>query len=112
MRFAGFWKERSPISPDEIGSILIVKLSAIGDVVHTLPLLEVLRKNLPEARIDWLVEEEAARLLEGHCALDRIIVSRRKSLAANHPRPTRRSIHRSGGPGVHPGAPLRDRTTS
>ena len=79
MRFAGFWKERSPISPDEIGSILIVKLSAIGDVVHTLPLLEVLRKNLPEARIDWLVEEEAAQLLEGHSALDRLIVSRRKS---------------------------------
>jgi len=60
-------------------SILIIKLSAIGDVVHTLPLLEVLRKNFPEARIDWLVEEEASRIIEGHSAIDHVIVSRRKS---------------------------------
>ena len=60
-------------------SILIVKLSAIGDVVHTLPLLEVLRRSLPGARIDWLVEEEAARIIEGHEGIDRVIVSRRKS---------------------------------
>jgi len=44
-------------------SILIVKLSAIGDVVHTLPLLEVLRKNFPHARIDWVVEEEAGQII-------------------------------------------------
>jgi len=37
-------------------SILIIKLSAIGDVVHTLPFLEVLRKNFPEALLDWVVE--------------------------------------------------------
>jgi heptosyltransferase I len=78
MLFPGFWKERNPLPLNEIGSILIVKLSAIGDVVHTLPLLEVLRKNLPHTRIDWLVEEEAAQLLKGHSALNRLIVSRRK----------------------------------
>jgi heptosyltransferase I len=60
-------------------SILLVKLSAIGDVVHTLPLLEVLRKNFPEARIDWLVEEEARPIVEGHKDLDQVIVSYRKS---------------------------------
>lgn len=78
MRFAGFWKKRKPLSVDNLRSILIIKLSAIGDVVHTLPLLEVLRRNLPKARIDWLVEEEAFPIIEGHPALDRIIVSRRK----------------------------------
>jgi heptosyltransferase I len=78
MRFAGFWRERSPVALAELRSILIIKLSAIGDVVHTLPLLEVLRKNLPKARIDWLVEEDASDLIEGHSALDRVIVSRRK----------------------------------
>jgi 3-deoxy-D-manno-octulosonic-acid transferase/heptosyltransferase-1 len=78
MRFAGFWKERSPVSISDLRSILIIKLSAIGDVVHTLPLLEVLRENLPEARIDWLVEQEASELIAGHSALDRVIVSRRK----------------------------------
>ena len=60
-------------------SILIVKLSAIGDVVHTLPLLEVLRKNFPEARIDWVVEEEASRIIDGHNDIDHVIVSHRKS---------------------------------
>ncbi len=60
-------------------SLLIIKLSAIGDVVHALPFLEVLRKNLPDTRIDWLVEEEAFGIIEGHPAIDRIVVSRRKS---------------------------------
>ncbi|HSR10291.1 MAG TPA: lipopolysaccharide heptosyltransferase I [Thermodesulfobacteriota bacterium] len=75
--------------------ILIVKLSAIGDVVQTFPMVEALRKNYPEARIDWLVEEEAADILMGHPALDRVIVSRRKSWQRNvlrKPRPTLREI--------------------
>jgi heptosyltransferase I len=59
-------------------NILIVKLSAIGDVVHALPVLEALRKGLPEARIDWVVEEDSAQILVGHPALNRIILSRRK----------------------------------
>lgn len=60
-------------------NILIIKLSAIGDVVHALPFLEVLKKGFPEARIDWLVEEAASRIIEGHPAIHRIILSRRKS---------------------------------
>ena len=76
---AGFWRGKDPSRPGDPRSILIVKLSAIGDVVHTLPLLEALRRNFPGATIDWLVEEEAGRILEGHEAIDRVIVSRRKS---------------------------------
>jgi heptosyltransferase-1 len=60
-------------------SILIIKLSAIGDVVHTLPLLEVLRKNFPEARIDWVVEEESSQIIDTHEGIDNVIISRRKS---------------------------------
>jgi heptosyltransferase-1 len=71
--------EKRLIDIDPPRSILLVKLSAIGDVVHTLPLLEVLRKNFPEARIDWLVEEEASPLIEGHQDIDHVIVSFRKS---------------------------------
>ncbi|MEJ2039796.1 MAG: glycosyltransferase family 9 protein [Desulfosarcinaceae bacterium] len=63
-------------------NILIVKLSAIGDVVHTLPALNALRRHYPEARITWLVEEAAAELLTGHPALDRLLVSRRKTWLA------------------------------
>ena len=68
---------------DHPDSILIVKLSAIGDVVHSLPLLEVLKENFPMTRIDWLVEEDASQILEGHPAIDRMIVSRRKTWQKN-----------------------------
>jgi heptosyltransferase I len=64
-----------PAAPE---NILIVKLSAIGDVIHTLPALNAIRQQYPRARITWLVEEAAAGLLEGHPALDRVLVSRRK----------------------------------
>jgi 3-deoxy-D-manno-octulosonic-acid transferase/heptosyltransferase-1 len=59
--------------------ILIVKLSAIGDVIHTLPFLAVLRRRFPHATIDWLIEEESSRIIDGHPDIDRIIISRRKS---------------------------------
>lgn len=59
-------------------NILIIKLSAIGDVIHTLPALNALRRRFPEARITWLVESAAAALVQGHPALDRVLVSRRK----------------------------------
>jgi heptosyltransferase I len=58
--------------------ILIIKTSAIGDVIHTLPSLAALRQKYPQARIDWLVEEAAARVLLGHPQLDRVLVSKRK----------------------------------
>ncbi len=58
--------------------ILIVKLSAIGDVIHTLPALNAIRAHYPDAHITWLVEEAAADLVVGHRALDRVIVSKRK----------------------------------
>ena len=59
-------------------NILIVKLSAIGDVIHTLPALAALRKRYPRADITWVVEEAAADLLAGHPALTRVLVSYRK----------------------------------
>ncbi|HEX9910236.1 MAG TPA: glycosyltransferase family 9 protein, partial [Desulfatiglandales bacterium] len=58
--------------------ILIVKLSAIGDVIHTLPALTALRRQYPNAQIDWLVEDAAADLVQGHAALSRAMVWRRR----------------------------------
>ena len=60
-------------------SILIIKLSAIGDVVHTLPFLEVLRKNFPDVRLDWVVEEESSQIIDAHEGIDNVLISRRKS---------------------------------
>jgi len=59
-------------------NILIVKLSAIGDVIHTMPALNAIRSHFPDAHITWLVEEDAASLVEGHEALNRVLVSKRK----------------------------------
>lgn len=44
--------------------ILIVKLSSLGDVLHNLPIVWDLRQHLPEAQIDWVVEEGYLDLLE------------------------------------------------
>lgn len=52
--------------------VLIVKISALGDVVHALPVLAYIKSAYPEAKIDWLVEEAFAPLLEGHCLLRRV----------------------------------------
>lgn len=54
--------------------ILIVRLSAHGDVIHTLPLLTALRVRFPEAEIGWLIDSSAAPLLEGHPGIDRLHV--------------------------------------
>jgi heptosyltransferase-1 len=54
-------------------SILIVRTSALGDVVHALPVLTALRRHLPEARIGWVVEAAFAPLLRDHPALDELL---------------------------------------
>jgi len=60
-------------------NILIVKLSAIGDVIHTLPALCAIRRHYADAHITWLVEEAAAGFVTDHPALDRVIVVPRKT---------------------------------
>lgn len=53
--------------------ILIVRLSAIGDVIHGLPVLNALRDGYPNALLGWAVEGYTATLLKGHPALDELI---------------------------------------
>jgi heptosyltransferase-1 len=54
-----------PIStPISSPNILLVKLSSLGDVLHNLPIVWDLRARLPDARIDWVVEEGYVYLLE------------------------------------------------
>jgi heptosyltransferase-1 len=59
--------------------ILLVKLSSLGDVLHNLPIVWDLRARLPDAQIDWVVEEGYVHLLEpllsrdGFRGIDRII---------------------------------------
>ena len=52
--------------------VLIVRLSAFGDVLHVLPALSALREALPRARVDWVAESLSAPVLEGHPLLTRV----------------------------------------
>jgi heptosyltransferase-1 len=55
-------------------SILIIRLSAIGDVVMASPLPAILRARWPQVRITWLVEPQAASLVARHPGVDRVVV--------------------------------------
>jgi len=60
--------------------LLIVKLSSIGDIVHTLPALAVIRRGLPDAEISWVVEENTAEILRGNPMIDNLIEIDTRSL--------------------------------
>lgn len=53
--------------------VLVVKLSAIGDVVHALPAVAALRRSSPDVRVTWVVERAAAAVLRGSPAIDRLV---------------------------------------
>jgi lipopolysaccharide heptosyltransferase I len=71
-----------PQDPQTGRRILIVRLSALGDLVHVLPLLDALRRARPDATLGWLVEERHASLLADHPQLDRVFAFPRRELAA------------------------------
>lgn len=53
--------------------VLLVKMSSLGDVVHTLPALTDAAANVPGIRFDWVVEEAFAEIPAWHTAVDRVI---------------------------------------
>lgn len=59
-------------------NILIIRLSAIGDVVVTTPVARALRAAKPDAHLAWVVEPAAKGFLEGNPFLDEVIVWDRK----------------------------------
>ncbi len=75
----GCWKRavrhRASVLPM---NILLVRLSALGDVVLTLPTLAALAEARPDVRIGWAVQESFAPLLEGHPLLSRVHAAPRR----------------------------------
>jgi heptosyltransferase-1 len=53
-------------------AIVVVKLSAIGDVLHGVPTAVALKRAFPEARIGWVVEGRAGDVLAGHPSIDHL----------------------------------------
>ena len=64
-------------APNEI---LILKLSAIGDVIETLPMLRWLKVTYPAARVSWVCGSSVAELLEAVGGIDRLLVVDEKRL--------------------------------
>jgi lipopolysaccharide heptosyltransferase I len=54
--------------------VLIVRLSAVGDCVQTMPLVCAVREHWPDAQITWVVEKASAPLIEINDAVDRVLV--------------------------------------
>jgi lipopolysaccharide heptosyltransferase I len=52
--------------------ILIVKLGAIGDIVHTLPAAAAIRRAHPDAEIGWIAEQRSIEILRAHPYIDRL----------------------------------------
>ncbi|HVR44415.1 MAG TPA: lipopolysaccharide heptosyltransferase I [Thermoanaerobaculia bacterium] len=54
-------------------TLLVLRLSALGDVIHTLPAVAELRASLPGARITWVVERPYAELVRAVAAVDQVL---------------------------------------
>src|SRR5262245_52515106 len=54
-------------------TILLVKTSSLGDVVHNLPVATDIRAAFPESRIDWVVEEAFATVPRLHPAIQQVL---------------------------------------
>jgi len=54
--------------------ICIVMMSAVGDAVHVLPVINALKRHSPAARITWILQPGPATLVRGHRSVDEILI--------------------------------------
>lgn len=64
----------------QYNSILIVKLSSIGDVLMSIPVCHALRTTYPEARIGWIVEDKAVSVIEEYKDIDVLYVFEKRKI--------------------------------
>jgi heptosyltransferase I len=74
--------DSASLKTQNFSRILLVKPTAMGDVIHTIPVLVKLRARYPGARIDWLVTPENAELVRHHPALSNAVIFGRKKFGA------------------------------
>ncbi|MBL0721008.1 MAG: hypothetical protein JJV88_00310 [Sulfurovum sp.] len=63
--------------------IAIVKLSAMGDIIHSMSALQFIKEHIPESRIDWIVEDSFNGILENNPHIDNILPINLKSIKKN-----------------------------
>ncbi len=71
-------RRNNALAARQFDRILLIKLSAFGDVLHALPVLVKLRARYPQARIDWLISPENADLVRHHPALSNTVLFARR----------------------------------
>jgi heptosyltransferase-1 len=69
-------------NPNSGSRILVVRLGAMGDIIHTLPAVASLKNSFPGSRLTWVVEPRWAPLLEGNPFVDRRVLLDRGSSGA------------------------------
>jgi len=72
-----------------IQNILVVRLGAMGDVIHVMPAVRHLKTVFPSARLSWLVEDKLEDLVRGLPEVDEVIAFPRRQWQACLKRPTR-----------------------
>lgn len=72
-------KKGDILQQNEIKKILIIRLSALGDSIHTIPLAAALRKQYPTAQLDWIVEDKAAKFIQNNPLLNNVFVLHKKN---------------------------------
>ena len=65
-----FQRSRTPLAELQPGRIAVIKPSALGDVVHSMPLVNALRARYPEAAITWVINKGYVALVDGHPAIN------------------------------------------
>jgi heptosyltransferase-1 len=65
-----------PIAADRV---VLVRLSALGDIVHTWPLAVAIRAARPHVHLTWVVEAPFRSLIEGHPAVDLVLTTRTRA---------------------------------
>ena len=65
-----FSRNRIPLTQMTARRIALIKPSALGDIVHSLPVLSALRRRFPQAHITWAINRSFEPLLAGHPDLD------------------------------------------
>ena len=61
-------------------SILVIKLTSLGDVVMCVPAVEALRKTYPDAKIGWVTEDKSAEALEDYKTIDKLYIFEKKKI--------------------------------
>lgn len=62
------------MSLPDLGRVCVVMMSAAGDAVHVLPVVNAIKRHQPASRITWILQPAPATLVQGHPAVDEILL--------------------------------------